>query len=79
MMIEHRAYCWQDQNGGWQVGKPLPIDGEIQTRYCPGNFGLAREVAMQPSHAGRATWVRVDELQPYPLKPIEEPIVKGGA
>lgn len=83
--IEHRAYWWLDENGGYQVGRPLLIDGEIQyrtivtnpaTEYCP--LQSFCEIAMQPSHAGMPTWVPVDKLQPYPLEPIEEPSVKGG-
>lgn len=73
--IENRPYQWRGKDGGWQVGKPLLGDGKIVKR-C--RRGWIDEVLMQPSHASPPTWVRIDDLQPYPAEPIEEPIVKGG-
>lgn len=81
--IENRAYQWIGKDGGWQVGKPLVTDtGEFATRHV-NTFEIDsecwhREILMQPSHASLPTWVRIDDLQPYPAEPIEEPSVKVG-
>ena len=55
------------------MGKPLLIDGETQTENRYLLKRIVECIAMQPSHAGMPTWVPVDELEPYPLEPIEEP------
>lgn len=78
--IENRAYCWRDQNGGWQVGKPLVDDCDcvVLKFYDKDSGERSVEALMLPSHASPPTWVRLDDLQPYPSEPIEEPSVKGG-
>lgn len=77
--IENRAYQWIGKDGGWQVGKPLRINGELETKgvYAKGQY-IGEQIAMQPSHASPPTWVRLDDLHPYPAELIEELIVKGG-
>lgn len=71
--IKNRPYWWLDENGGYQVGKPLIVD------CCFVWHRSVDAVLMQPSHAGKPVWAYIDDLHEYPSEPIEEPSVKGGA
>lgn len=68
-----QTYCWQDENGAWQVGHAAMVrSGSIgptqQARTAGGLCLLIRHY-----HTGDLEWVSNSLLRPYPESPIPEP------